>query len=149
MIEASPYGPVAGLVFGTALLATCVAIHVAGLTALARWFFKEDAHIRSGFWKNVWQLIRAAWCIVVLHSFEISVWAVFYWWKGCMADLSTAYYFSAITYTTVGYGDLVLPVEWRNLSSTEALTGILMAGLSTSFFFLALNRVFNIRNDLK
>jgi hypothetical protein len=34
------------------------------------------------------------------------------------------HYFSSITYTTVGYGDLVLPMEWRNLSGIEALTGI-------------------------
>ena len=131
------------------MLAICVAIHAGGLIALARCFFTDTANTRSGFLSNVWLLIRAAWGIILLHALEISVWALFYWWKGCMPDLSTAYYFSSITYTTVGYGDLVLPGAWRHLSSTEALTGILMAGLSTSFFFLALSRVFNARHTSK
>ena len=52
-----------------------------------------------------------------------------------MPDLLTAYYFSAVTYTTTGYGDVVLPDEWRLIGGIEALTGILMCGLSTGLFF--------------
>ena len=61
---------------------------------------------------------------------------------GCMPDLHTAFYFSAVTYTTVGYGDILLPVEWRGLAGAEALTGILMTGLSTGFFFMILSKMF-------
>ena len=43
-----------------------------------------------------------------------------------MPGLQSALYFSAVTYTTTGYGDLVLPPEWRLLGGIEALTGILM-----------------------
>jgi hypothetical protein len=51
-------------------------------------------------------------------------------------------YFSAVTYTTTGYGDLVLPKEWRLVGGVEALTGILMCGWSTGFFFAAVSRTF-------
>jgi hypothetical protein len=149
VIEAAPPGAIVMLLFGAALLAICVAIHAAGSILLARWFFKDAPGAPSNFLKSVWQLIRVAWGLTLLHGLEISVWAFFYWWKGCMPDLSTAYYFSSITYTTVGYGDLVLHTEWRHLSSVEALTGILMAGLSTGFFFLALSRVFSVRHPSK
>ena len=44
------------------------------------------------------------------------------------------------TYTTLGYGDLVLPKEWRLLGPVEGLTGILMSGLSTGFFFAVVSR---------
>jgi len=47
---------------------------------------------------------------------------------GAMRDLASAFYFSAVTYTTTGYGDLVLPEEWRLVGGVEALTGILMCG---------------------
>jgi hypothetical protein len=59
-----------------------------------------------------------------------------------MPDLPTAFYFSAVTYTTTGYGDLVLPPEWRLVGGIEALTGILMCGLSTGFFFAVVGRVY-------
>jgi voltage-gated potassium channel Kch len=62
-----------------------------------------------------------------------------------MPDLQSAIYFSAATYTTVGYGDLVLPVEWRLVGGVEALTGILMCGWSTGFFFAIVSRMFEAR----
>ena len=50
------------------------------------------------------------------------------------------FYFSAVTYTTVGYGDLVLPQEWRLVGAVEGLTGILMCGLSTGLFFAVVGK---------
>ena len=80
--------------------------------------------------------------LILLHLVEITVWAVFYVWRGALSDLDTAFYFSAITYTTVGYGDVVLGEAWRTFSSAEANVGSLMAGLSTSFFFMFQSRRF-------
>jgi hypothetical protein len=47
--------------------------------------------------------------------------------------------------TTIGYGDLVLTGQWRLLGAVEALTGILMCGWSTGFFFTVLDRMFEAR----
>ena len=55
--------------------------------------------------------IRLAWLIVLLHLVEITLWAFLYLWRQAMPDLQAAVYFSAVTYTTTGYGDLVLPME--------------------------------------
>ena len=70
--------------------------------------------------------------------------ALFYVWRGAMPDFTTSAYFSAVTYTTAGYGDLVLPKEWRLVGGVEALTGILMCGLSTGLFFAVFTDVFGI-----
>ena len=59
-----------------------------------------------------------------------------------MPELQSALYFSAVNYTTTGYGDLVLPKEWQLVGAVEALTGILMCGWSTGFFLAAVNRMF-------
>ena len=50
---------------------------------------------------------------------------------GAIPDLTLSAYFSAVTYTTTGYGDVVLREEWRLVGGIEALTGILMCGWST------------------
>ena len=68
------------------------------------------------------------------------MWALFYWWQKCLPDAESSFYFSGVTYTTVGYGDLVLPKEWRLLGPVEGLTGILMCGLSTGFFFAVVSK---------
>ena len=80
--------------------------------------------------------------MIFLHLLEITVWAFFYFWKGAITDLQDAFYFSAVTYTTTGYGDLLLPDEWRLVGGIEALTGILMCGWSTGFFFAVVSRLY-------
>ena len=94
------------------------------------------------FSRSVGVLIAIAAWAILLHLLEIAVWALFYALEHGMPDLPTALYFSAVTYTTTGYGDLVLPPEWRLVGGVEALTGILMCGLSTGFFFAVLAKTF-------
>ena len=93
-----------------------------------------------------WQLLRVAWRLVLLHLAEIAVWALFYWWRKCLPDAESSFYFSGVTYTTLGYGDLLLPKEWRLVGPVEGLTGILMCGLSTGFFFAIVTKLFTSRS---
>ena len=89
-----------------------------------------------------WLLIRVASWLIVIHLAEVAVWALFYWGQECLPDAESSFYFSGVTYTTVGYGDLVLPKDWRLLGPVEAMTGILMFGLSTGIFFAFVARTF-------
>jgi hypothetical protein len=126
------------------LMALCVTIHAAGLTwALLRIQGHADRHSRSLVDVTGLLIVVAAWCIV-LHLAQIVIWAIFYLWHKGMPDLPSAIYFSAVTYTTTGYGDLVLPQEWRLVGGVEALTGILMCGLSTGFFFAIFTRAIEL-----
>ena len=129
------------LLIGGCLMALCVAIHASGVTWALKWVGRRTETARQ-FWRGSWLFILIAAWMILLHLFEISVWAGFYSWKGAMADMQSALYFSAVTYTTTGYGDLVLPPEWRLVGAIEALTGILMCGWSTAFFFAVVGRMF-------
>ena len=124
-------------------MALCVIIHAGGVTWLLR---RERARRASAalqdFWPSTWLFVRVAIWVLLLHLVEISVWAAMYVWNGAMPDGASAMYFSAVTYTTVGYGDLVLPPPWRLDAGIEALTGILMCGWSTGFFFAIVNRLY-------
>jgi hypothetical protein len=93
------------------------------------------------FWPITWRLILVTWWLILLHLAEISLWGSFYHWQGCLPDAETAFYFSGVTYTTIGYGDLVLAKPWRIVSPIEGLTGILMCGLSASVFFAVVLRI--------
>jgi len=121
-------------------MALCVAIHAAGVTSALRWL-RPRTDLAQRFWPWTWLFIRVAGWIILFHLIEITVWALCYFWKDAMPDLASALYFSAVTYTTTGYGDLVLPEEWRLVGGVEALTGILMCGWSTGFFFAVVNRM--------
>ena len=123
------------------LTGLCVIVHAIGLTALLRWGTNAIARIGGRFWFAIWLLVRAAGVIIFLHLVEITLWGVFYAWGQGMPDFHSACYFSAVTYTTTGYGDLVLSKEWHWVGGIEALTGILMCGWSAAFFFAAVTRM--------
>jgi len=82
----------------------------------------------------------ASW-LIAAHLAEIAVWALLYTGFDVFPDAESSWYFSAVTYTTVGYGDLVPPPPWRLLAGVEGLTGILMCGWSTAFFFAVFSRI--------
>jgi hypothetical protein len=126
------------------LMAVCVVVHASGISVamdMAR------PRIEGRFFERERLFIRLAAWVILCHLVEIGIWALAYEWKGAMPDLSSALYFSAVTYTTTGYGDLVLPQNWRLVGGVEALTGILMCGWSTGFFFAVVNRMENRSSD--
>jgi hypothetical protein len=127
------------------LMALCVVIHATAVTAAMRWERRQPAAFQQQFWPWTWLFIRLAAWIIFFHLIEITVWALLYVGLRAMPDLQSALYFSASTYTTTGYGDLVLPIEWRLIGGVEALTGILMCGWSTGFFFAVVSQMFEAK----
>jgi len=77
----------------------------------------------------------------LLHVAEIAFWALFYLWRGYLPDAEAAFYFSGVTYTTIGYGDIVLAKSYRLLAPVEGLVGVLMCSLSMGYFFVVVNRI--------
>jgi voltage-gated potassium channel len=83
--------------------------------------------------------------LLIMHSIEVAIWAGFYTWQHCFSDWHTAYYFSLVTYTTLGYGDVLLPKAWRSLGGWEAMTGVLMFGWSTASMMSFLHHIQSAR----
>lgn len=122
------------------LMLVTVAIHAVGFRVVLLAILRSKALEKSSFWHStLWVMGLTGW-LLLIHLAEIAVWGLFYFWQGCLPDAEAAFYFSGVTYTTVGYGDLVLPTSWRMFAPLEALTGILMCGLSTGLFFALVSR---------
>jgi hypothetical protein len=131
------------------LVAITVAVHAAGLALLLSGWARWHALPPTRFWPITWLLIRVTWWLILIHLIGISVWGLFYLWKDCLPDAESAFYFAGVTYTTIGYGDLVLQEPWRMLGPVEGLTGILMCGLSAGIFFAVVSRIFLSHSDAK
>lgn len=124
------------------LVAICVTIHAMGLSAAFQWIKKRETRSGCGFWSATSLMILTAGWAIFLHLLQIGVWGLYYFRVGAIEDFPSAFYFSAITYTTTGYGDILLPDDFRIFGGIEALTGILMCGLSTGMFFAVFARTF-------
>ena len=131
------------------LVTLTVLVHATGFALLLRALMKSRTAPTTQIWPIAWLLIRVTWCLILIHIAEIAVWALVYLWAGCLPDAESAFYFSGATYTTIGYGDLVLAKPWRILSPVEGLTGILMCGLSAGLFFAIVSRIYQARLQTK
>lgn len=85
-------------------------------------------------------MVRFTTAMIILHILQIVLWAAFFRWR-CILSWESSFYFSAATYSTVGYGDIVLPRIWRLLGPVEGITGVLMCGLSVSCLFAIATRL--------
>lgn len=128
------------------LMALCVVVHAATVTWIVRWVRRQTIAGR-GFWAWTWLFVHIAGWIIAIHLVEISAWAALYTIRGAIPDVQSSLYFSAVTYTTTGYGDIVLPMDWRLVGGVEALTGILMCGLSSGLFFAIVSRMVQADKD--
>jgi len=78
--------------------------------------------------------------VIVLHGIVILLWAGCYRWL-CLPSWESSFYFSASSYATVGYGDVVLPSKWRLLGPLESMVGMLMSGVSIGLLFAAVTHL--------
>jgi hypothetical protein len=134
-----------GLIASFLLLALCVIIHSMGIALLLRFTRSRPPATGSHPWRAALFIVRVAWWLVALHLIQVVIWAIYFRVQGCLPDFETALYFSGVSYSTLGYGDVVLPDKWRMLGPAEGLTGILMCGFSTGLFFAIVHRLLEAR----
>jgi voltage-gated potassium channel Kch len=129
------------LLEGALLIVLTVAIHGSVLGwSIGR--LRLNVAGRRTFFADTWLLSRLAMWAVLAHLLEITVWGLYYYWRDILPDVETSVYFSAVTYATIGYGDVVPPPDWRLLAGMEGLVGILMCGWSGGFFFATVARMY-------
>jgi voltage-gated potassium channel Kch len=136
------------LLVAFAIVAVCVVMHTTGVVIFAEWLLKRrDLLARTGWTNHTLWLIWIFAVILVLHLAETGIWALFYYKQGLFENFETSLYFSLSSYTTIGYGDVVLPQRWRLLGAVEGLSGVLLSGVSTAFIFAIVNGILQIRNQ--
>ncbi len=99
----------------------------------------------AGFWIDVSIVALAISVALVAHLIEITFWAVLFVICGELPEFGTAYYHSAVNYTTLGYGDVIMTPSWRMLGPLEAANGMLMFGVSTAIIFAVIQRLIHAR----
>ncbi|HEY7334815.1 MAG TPA: potassium channel family protein [Bryobacteraceae bacterium] len=135
---------------GIMLIAATVVIHSAG-TLLIVWTvfrFRQLIERHFGFVHNTAIIMGVVLALLGVHLAEIGAWAAFFSYKQCFSNFDTSLYFSIVTYTTLGYGDVLLNEEWRLLGGVEALIGSLMMTWSTAVILGVITRIYSRRKEL-
>ncbi|WP_264942073.1 potassium channel family protein [Sphingomonas caeni] len=131
------------LAIATAIVIGTVALHLLGLAMLLRLLRHHRTHApeRGALAHELTGIVGAAFGLFILHAFEIWSYAALYLGIGVLRTLEEALYFSTSTYATIGYGDIVLPPDWRVLGAIEGINGVILLGWSTAFFVAVVGRL--------
>ena len=114
------------------LMLTC-GIHLLGMTFVMYLLRREGRLLRKWLrWVRAYVIVEIVLVMFIVSILEVLLWAAAYMALGEIESLEPAFYFSMVTFTTLGYGDIVLDESWRLLASFEAATGIIMFGWTTA-----------------
>ena len=132
------------ILIGLFLFILTTAIHTGGmLLALSRFRalkeIRDSRHRHSRFY----MVGVVANSMFLVSMVEISVWALAYLATGAIEEVEKALYFSAVTFTTLGYGDIVLSERWRLLAGFEAANGVIMFGWTTALVFAVVQSLYS------
>ena len=134
------------IIIGIAGIVITVALHAIATTWVVHLLTKyaKSSHDRFGRRVRPFILGFVAAALSVKHYVDIVLWAIAYQnfaGRDQFEDFETAVYFSSITYTSLGYGDLVLSGSWRILCGIQAMNGILLFGWSTALLFVLVQKM--------
>jgi len=135
------------LLIAFAIVAVCSVIHVGVIVVFAQFLRFRFAALETlpGLTQQAFVLALVFTVVIGLSLVETGIWAAFYYFRGLFPNFETALYFSLGTYSTIGYGDVVLPQRWRLLGGIEGISGVLLCGLSGAFVFAVLTVLFQSR----
>jgi hypothetical protein len=135
------------LAVGVSAIVCTIIIHALALSATVNVVRRERRLGRAGasFWIDVAIVAVAISFAFAAHLVEISLWAVLFTICGEFPDFGAAFDHSAVNYTTLGYGDVIMTPSWRVLGPLEAANGMLMFGVSTAMIFAVIQRLIQAR----
>ena len=140
---------IGNLALATLMVGLTVIIHFAGLLGLM-WMLRARGHRFRAHESAVGQgaaIVFVVLGLVAIHTIEIWLYGVVYLSLGALPDFESALYFSTTSFTTIGYGDVVLERSWRLFGAVEGANGLLLFGWSTAFLIAVTARMRILEHD--
>ena len=131
------------LSLGAGLIAATVVVQALFMTVgLSN--FKRIEERRPGAMARKPGITTVIWILFLLIPIvlDVTLWATFYYGGGALPTFEESLYFSTVTFTTVGYGDIVLGREWRQLATFEAVNGWIIFGWATALIMAVIQRLY-------
>lgn len=136
-------------VIGTGLLIMFIttvihAVFMMAINSVLEWRLARFGPTRGHIDRAVLVSVLTLWMFLAI-VIEVWMWALLYLYDPSITtlpDMETAFYFSMVTFTTLGYGDVVLTGQWRALASIQAANGVIVFGWTTALIFYFIQRIY-------
>ena len=137
------------LALGAGMVCLTVAVHFIGLIALMR-ILRRGGHRFRAHESVAGQgglIVFVVLGIVAIHTVKIWLYAIVFLAIGSFDDIESALYFSTVSFSSLGYGDILLDVKWRLVGAIESMNGLILIAWSTAFLFSVTTRLRSMEHD--
>jgi len=135
------------LILATIMVGAIAIVHIIGLAILTR-ALRSHARLFHKFRiRPLTLLLGATVGLIAIHTVEIWAYAAIYLRIGAFDRLEQSLYYSTVTYASIGYGDVLMPHDWRIFGAIEGAVGIIMLGWSTAYLVSLLSQLKLIGHD--
>lgn len=132
------------LLYGLPVMVICLLLQAVMVAQAVRYYSRrQPVAEQSSFWTTMALISGVLFILVVGNLAQVLIWALLYHFLGEFSQFSQAVYHSAVNFTTLGYGDIVMSEKHRLLGPLEALNGVLMIGVSSAAFLFAFQDALN------
>jgi hypothetical protein len=129
--------------YASVLVFVTVVLHALTTTGILMWLYSPTglSRLQGGLVSRTIVIGGVVLVLAIVSVLESGVWSAFYIAVGAMSDVNEALYFSLVTFTTLGYGDVTLGSEWRLMGAFQAANGIIIFGWTTAVIVALLQRI--------
>ncbi|GBF57414.1 hypothetical protein PbB2_01081 [Candidatus Phycosocius bacilliformis] len=139
------------LAVSSAMVAVTVIVHFVGLATLMLLIRQRQPLTNPSaphFSIRVLAILFVVFGLFAIHTVEIWLYAmVYHFGLNAFQDFETALYFSTVTFVSLGYGDVILPRDWRLVGAIEAANGVILLGWSTAFLITVIGRLRSLEHE--
>ncbi len=137
------------LTIGTALILLTTTVAGAGFLVMEKALDRVQGWLRTPPHqpKLLVLLIGSVFWVLMIVTASVWIWAVALWLLPVFITMEASVYFSIVAFTTLGFGDILLPQDWRLLAGLTAVNGLLMFGFLTAMLVEVLRRVRNTQSE--
>jgi hypothetical protein len=134
---------------GLPAMLLCLILQVAVAFWCVRYYVRHVPSVGSGqgFLAGIWPLIVASLAMMLGTLVQIILWGGLFLWLGEFEQAYDAVYHSAVNFTSLGYGDIVMSRERRLLGPLEAVNGVLMLGMSAATLMAIVQHMITLLRD--
>jgi hypothetical protein len=135
------------LMIGLTTMLACLALQAAFTVWGLRFYMRQSDRISSG--RRHYAQIRPLMIVMIIMTLgnflQIVIWGALFIWLGEFSELHEAVYHSAVNFTSLGYGDIVMSVRWKLMGPLEAANGILMLGMTSAALMAILQQLIKMQ----
>ena len=136
------------LLIGLPVMLLCLALQAAVSFWSVRYYVRQAGHMspRHGLFSHIRPLLIVMIAMMLGNFVQIVIWGTLFIWLGEFGALYEAVYHSAVNFTSLGYGDVVMSRQWKLLGPLEAANGVLMFGMTSAALMAILQQL--IKSEL-